>query len=254
MLTRKVKDEIKTYVYVYIDPRNNKPFYIGRGQGDRVFDHLSDETDSVKVAVIKELDSLRLKPTIEILRHGLSQEESKLVESVCIDLLGLENLTNEVKGKYSRQYGRSSIEDLVRRYDAPPVTIDIERCIAININKTYRPGMSARQLYECTRGVWPLKEANINTAEYALAVYQEVILEVYKIEKWFSAGAVFSERVHLSSMRVEFVGNLAPIISQKYKGKSLPGLFSSGARFPVRYINCGPHANDSIVDEGSDEF
>jgi len=69
--------------------------------------------------MLKQLGKLAIKPKIDILRHGLSSEEAKLVESVCIDLLGIDNLTNELKGKYSRQFGRAGVEKLIQRYDAP---------------------------------------------------------------------------------------------------------------------------------------
>ena len=96
--------------------------------------------------------------------------------------------------------------------------------------------MTARQVYECTRGIWPLGR-NREKAKFALAVFEEVILEVYAIEAWFPAGKVFSERAHKPTDRVEFVGNISLELSAKYKGKSLPDLFAGGKRFPVRYLN-----------------
>lgn len=180
MFSRKVQSKLQSYVYAYIDPRTSNAFYIGQGKGDLAFSHLSDDTDSEKVRIIKELSAAGAKPQISILRHGLTPEEAKLVESVCIDFAGLDNLSNSVKGKYSKQFGRASVQDLVRRYDAPPVTVT-EPCIAININQTYKPGMTDRQVYECTRGIWPLG-ADREKAQFALAVFQEVILEVYAIE------------------------------------------------------------------------
>ncbi|GIZ13066.1 hypothetical protein [Pseudomonas sp. NCCP-436] len=235
MFSAKVRDKLQWYVYAYIDPRTGKAFYIGQGKGNRAFDHLVDKTDCEKVRIIQELHAAGTKPIISILRHGLSQDEAKLVESVCIDFAELENLTNGVKGKYSKYFGRASVDELIRRYDAPPADVT-ERCIAINISQTYRPGMTDREIYECTRGVWPLG-SDKNHADYALAVYQGVILEVYAIIGWFSAGSVFSERRFEPSGRYEFVGNVAHELSEKYKGKSLPNLFSSGKRFPIRYLN-----------------
>ena len=40
------------YVYVYSDPRNNQPFYIGKGNGNRAFAHLGDKSESAKVGRI----------------------------------------------------------------------------------------------------------------------------------------------------------------------------------------------------------
>lgn len=235
MFSAKVINEIKSYVYAYIDPRSGRAFYIGQGRGNRAFSHLSDQLDSEKVKIIGELKKLGIKPNIVILRHGLNAEEAKLVESVCIDLAQIDSLSNKIKGKYSRQFGRVTVEEINRRYDAPEANVT-EPCIAININETYKPGMSSREIYECTRGIWPVGPARTQ-AKFAISVYQEVILEVYAIEGWYPAGAVFSERSYSSSKRLEFVGNVAPILSKKYRGKSLSGMFSNGKRFPFRYLN-----------------
>jgi len=35
-----VATKLKTYVYRLIDPRNGETFYVGKGQGDRVFPHI----------------------------------------------------------------------------------------------------------------------------------------------------------------------------------------------------------------------
>ena len=235
MFSTKVRSQLKSYVYAYIDPRTERTFYIGQGKNNRTFDHLTDDKDSDKVRTIKELDALGIKPAISILRHGLTEEEAKLVESVCIDFAGLGNLSNGVKGKYSKKFGRASVEELTRRYDAPPI-VPTEKCIAININQTYVPGMTDRQIYECTRGIWPLGDDK-DQAEYALAVYQDVILEAYTIKGWHRAGDIFSERAYEPTERYEIVGNISQQLSLKYKGKSLSGLFSGGKQFPVRYFN-----------------
>ena len=40
---QKVAKKLKTYVYRLIDPRNGETFYVGKGQGDRVFAHVRGE-------------------------------------------------------------------------------------------------------------------------------------------------------------------------------------------------------------------
>ncbi len=105
---------------------------------------------------------------------------------------------------------------------------------AININQTYKPDMTERDLYECVRGIWPVG-SDRDKAEYA--IFEGVILEVHAISAWFKGGAVFSERKFGENDRYEFVGNVDAELSKKYKGKSLPNLFKKGAQFPVRYLN-----------------
>ena len=38
-----VARKLKTYVYRLIDPRNGETFYVGKGQGNRVFSHIRAE-------------------------------------------------------------------------------------------------------------------------------------------------------------------------------------------------------------------
>ena len=58
-ITNEIADILKSYVYVYIDPRNGEPFYIGKGQGNLLFSHLDDQSDTDKVVRISEIKSMR---------------------------------------------------------------------------------------------------------------------------------------------------------------------------------------------------
>ena len=42
------QERIGSYVYMLIDPRDNKIFYVGEGQGNRVFDHEQEAIESPK--------------------------------------------------------------------------------------------------------------------------------------------------------------------------------------------------------------
>lgn len=43
-----VSKKLGSYVYLYIDPRDGVPFYVGKGTGNRCFAHLSAAGDSAK--------------------------------------------------------------------------------------------------------------------------------------------------------------------------------------------------------------
>ena len=67
------------YVYGLIDPRNKKIFYIGKGTGNRVFEHERESQGS------PDSEKLKLKTIDEIKRAGLEVEKliihSNLTES-----------------------------------------------------------------------------------------------------------------------------------------------------------------------------
>src|SRR5262245_6652747 len=73
-----VAERLGYYVYLYVDPRSNKPFYVGKGKGQRVLAHLSASGESRKAQVIAELKALGLQPRLEILAHALPSEETAL--------------------------------------------------------------------------------------------------------------------------------------------------------------------------------
>ena len=47
MFDQITSEKLKFYVYCLIDPRDDKPFYIGKGKGNRVFEHAESSTTIV---------------------------------------------------------------------------------------------------------------------------------------------------------------------------------------------------------------
>lgn len=86
-----VAEHLGYYVYLYVDPRTGEPFYVGKGVGERVLAHFGDVKDSEKTRLIAELRNAGMNPRLEILAHGLRDEETAFrVEAAVIDVLGLE--------------------------------------------------------------------------------------------------------------------------------------------------------------------
>jgi len=208
-----VKEQLGCYVYGLIDPSNDKIFYVGKASyNNRAFDHLKEiGKESNKARKIAEIRAVNEEPRVEILRYGLDEQTAFEVEAAIIDALGLENLTNVVRG-HGVVKGRLTIEELERLHSVKPVLVDEikEKCILFYINQTYSPTLSEPEIYDMTRQFWHGVSAETrekNEYNIALAVVDGVIIQVYKIEAWFEAGSTLSTRASKGKPnRWEFVG------------------------------------------------
>lgn len=223
-----VCEKIGYYVYILKDPRTSTIFYVGKGIGNRVFQHvagaLTSPAISDKLNLIREIHNASFEVEHYILRHGLTQELSFEIESACIDLLGLDNLTNTVKGHDSWKRGLKTVDEVAQHYDAKVITIT-EPTIIININRLYNRFMPPQQLYDATRSAWKVAAHRRNNVKYAVAAYRGLVREVYKIESWNSNGD-----------RWEFNGQVAePAVRDKYLNQSLDNYIIRGSQNPIKY-------------------
>jgi hypothetical protein len=241
---RYVGERLCYYVYLYVDTRTDEPFYVGKGQGERALAHLRDTSESLKVARIKEIQTLGLEPRIDILVHGLLSEEAAFrIEAAVIDAIGPDRLTNAVRGWESGKVGRMPLTELVALYGATPVEV-VHPSLLIRVNRLYRYGMAAQELYEITRNSWKLGKKRLR-AKFAFAVYHGVVRAVYEIESWHVAGTtdflirVIAPEYRPQPDRVEFLGKPADAsICSQYVGRSVRRYFKRGQQSPVVYVNC----------------
>ena len=98
-----IAEQLGWYVYRLIDPRNGETFYIGKGRGDRVFQHVGealikqadeDATD-LKLQRIKEIRASGLTTIHVIHRHKIKPPEvAYQIDAALIDAYpGLTNGT-----------------------------------------------------------------------------------------------------------------------------------------------------------------
>ena len=92
------------YVYVYFDPRsngkynidgvevNNKPVYVGKGQGNRVLKHVTSTNKTKLINLNKHLINEGLAPSYQIVKRFNKEEEAHAFEVKLIAEIGRENL------------------------------------------------------------------------------------------------------------------------------------------------------------------
>ncbi|HSI13678.1 MAG TPA: hypothetical protein VK961_16655 [Chthoniobacter sp.] len=235
-----IAPQLDFYVYIYINPLDGRVFYVGKGRGNRAFSHLNDPGPSAKTALISEIRAAGKEPRIEVLVHGLKDEDTALkIEAAVIDLLGKDNLTNEVGGYQSRSHGRMTLDQIRALYGAVPVAVT-ESALLIRINRLYRHTMTDHELYDTTRGYWKIGPDR-EKAKFAMAVYAGVVREVYEIQAWFPACSTFTTRLlnePADPERWEFVGRIADEgIRRKYRFRDVSQYFARFSQNPIVYLN-----------------
>lgn len=182
------------YVYALIDPRTNRVFYIGKGTGNRVFDHefesgKSPESEKEKIKKIRDIEKSGFQVKRIMVNWGLSETEALIAETTLINLFNIisENpLTNVVAGHHVHE--SLTVEDFELIYGAEPLKAeDIKHNIlVIKINKLYRRNMSHYEIYDAVRGMWKasLKSIKSRNVRYVFGVYNGLIVGVYKPDEW----------------------------------------------------------------------
>ena len=107
------------YVYALTDPTKfGKPFYIGKGSGDRKVQHfrsvskeMAGAETSDKFKIIKGIRDHGLQPGAIVLSHHADEEAAYAEERRVIEEIGLDNLVNRSiggEGVKSTKGGRST--------------------------------------------------------------------------------------------------------------------------------------------------
>lgn len=246
------------YVYGLIDPRTKKLFYIGKGTGNRVFEHEKEslgnpDSEKLKLKAIADIKSCGLEVKKIIINSGLTESEAFAAEAALINAFNyIEDieLTNIVAGHHSSE--TLSVEDFEKIYGAEELgEKDIHhRILVIKINKLYRRNMSADELYDSVRGVWRASLDNVKKVDYVFGVYNSIIVAVYKPSEWFickdAKEKLPRQDIELSPRtenRVFFVdedyesGRPYDENEAFYYGKSIAGLkVNQSAQNPITYL------------------
>jgi hypothetical protein len=239
-----VKNRLQFYVYRLIDPRNGETFYIGKGVGDRVFQHaqaelnatdFDDETDiSAKLGRIREIRREGLDVLHVIQRHGLTKEEAFLVEGALIDVFP--GLTNLQGGHGNSEFGAMHAETVISRYVASRLVL-AHRAIFLTVGKAFA---NERGDYEACRGVWKLGRSRASQAELVMPVVEGRVTAVFRPTRWLDATPEHFPN-HVEQMlpdRIGFEGVSAEEdVRRLYVGKRLPDelVGRRKSQNPIRY-------------------
>ena len=158
-----VSEQLKWYVYRLIDPRNGETFYVGKGQGDRVFSHANgllageeSEVSDPKQERIRDINAAGLEVGHVIHRHGIDSSRAAYeIEAALID--AYPGMTNKVRGHGSRDYGSRHVEEVIDEYAGEEFEVK-EPLLLISIGVSYyRLGSP----YDAVRYAWKLNRGRL---------------------------------------------------------------------------------------------
>ena len=229
-----VAQKIQHYVYRLIDPRNGETFYVGRGQGNRVFDHarekLTGDSEGQKMSRIREIKRSGFQVSHVVHRHGMDESTAKEVEAALIE--AYPGLTNIMGGYGSNDFGVMHATEIIRKYSAE-AAIFKHKALLISVNRS----ASERSLYEATRSAWRINLNKAEQAEVILSTVHGLIVGAFIADRWLPATKENFPGKETVEGRYGFLGDVAPVdISELYVGKRIPDEYRKrGASYPIRY-------------------
>lgn len=197
-----IKEALKFYVYALVDPRDKRIFYVGKGVGNRVYQHaeaaLEESNESLKYSTIRGILNAGLEVEYYILRHNLSEQEAYLVESVVIDLLTYDAfntehfLANLVSGHHQWNEGIKTESEINVLYDCEKIEpIPGDRLLLVSLNRSYNQraasGVYKRDSdYESARKYWALSADKASKIDYILGVFRGVVKIVINVKERYT--------------------------------------------------------------------
>lgn len=240
MFDQKTIEQLQYYVYILIDSRNGKPFYVGKGFANRVFNHLQcaleEEINNDKYDTIRSIIAENVEVKHLIIRHGLTEKQAFEIESTIIDLLDYLNfeITNKVLGHNTYENGIRTTDEIIRLYNAQSLTAVDDDVIFININKLYKRGGDVEKIYQATKSSWVISKNRINKLKFVLSEYRGLIVEVFEVDEWYEVPTV--DKNGKDKIRWGFNGKVASAeIRNKYVNKSVAHAKKQGAANPIYY-------------------
>ena len=247
--SQSVIESLKYYVYALVDPRDNRIFYIGKGKGNRIFQHAEnackDDESNLKLDTIRNIIQGGKKVEYYILRHNLTEEEAYIVESTLIDLLTYPKFNKEFQlanisaGHHQWDEGIKSVEDVNALYCRAKIKPkEGEKLLLVNLNQSFDKAKSKGvyqrlNIYEATRKYWVIGKNQPQQIKYILGVYKKIVRSVIKVESYTWVESAEEDGTIFPKPRCCFEGQLCK--DSPYLNKDISDYpFGSGAA--IRYI------------------
>jgi hypothetical protein len=241
-----VAAKLGAYAYLLVDARTGRPFFVGRGRGDRCFRHVeaartapspdtpatgTDDDRFPGLDRIREAESDGRPVRVDILRHGLTGAEADLVVAAVDDALGLGQAT---------RLGAQRV---------PAVELGARLAKRAKIKRPHqvvllRVGAHGTDSgYAAVRHGWRIGRrwvdpASVRSPRWALVVSGDLVEAAYRIDRWEPAPATPATG---TVERWSFVGERDPELEERYWGRSVAAYHGTGTPSQVTYVWCGPH-------------
>ncbi len=244
-----VGDQLRSYVYLLVDPRTETVLYVGRGRGDRCYRHVHAAGAATAAAPgpggakgqkfpvldeIRDVESSGREVRIDILSYGLKGSEASLVARATREALGLP----AGGGRTARRLEASEVSALL----AEPARF--KRSHQVVLLRVGDRGADAS--YEVARHNWRIGRRWVDVGspgspKWAVVVAGELVAGVYRIDRWEPTPVADWSPRGRPSGRYSFVGGSAPDLEERYRYRNVAAYLGAGPPGQVTYVRCGPH-------------
>jgi hypothetical protein len=184
------------YVYALRDPRDGEVFYVGKGKGERLLQHVTESgknplSEKAKLKRIIEIETNGFKVEHLFLRTGLTEDVAFAIEQAVIDAFlanratsnGVSKLTNLVAGHEHHELGLASLETVLARHAKAKTPSIEEPVLVLKLNRLWEPDMNPEALLKVSQGVWGVGKEIREKAQIALVISFGIIRGVYEIDR-----------------------------------------------------------------------
>lgn len=193
------KNNIKRKIQKKIDFENEADYKENKEQRNFDSANAKDKISEKFYEIIKSIKEETF--TKKIIKWGLDEKESFMLESGLINLLGMDNLTNVVNGHMSKRE-KANNECTTAMYKIIDFPIENTCCITdikepamfVNIKDTYLECKDEkdveRAIYDCARCAWTMEEKRVRETKVVFAMYRSKIVGVYRNLKFIRRGEI----------------------------------------------------------------